>query len=46
MNAIRIAAAAVVAVLALTSCKKVLNKGGDDSFHTRISPPTFHPSES
>jgi hypothetical protein len=36
MNAIRIAAAAVVAVLALTSCKKVLNKGGDDSFHTRM----------
>jgi hypothetical protein len=36
MNAIRIAAAAVIAVLALTSCKKVLNKGGDDSFHTRM----------
>ena len=35
MNAIRIAAACAVAVLALTSCKKVLNKG-EDSFHTRM----------
>jgi hypothetical protein len=35
MNAIRIAAACVVAVLALTSCKKVLNKG-EESFHTRM----------
>src|SRR5262245_17688201 len=33
MNAIRIAAACAVAVLALTSCKKVLNKG-EESFHT------------
>jgi hypothetical protein len=36
MKAIRIVAAAFVALLALTSCKKVLNKGGDDSFHTRM----------
>ena len=36
MKAIRIVAAALVALLALTSCKKVLNKGGDDSFHTRM----------
>jgi hypothetical protein len=35
MNAIRIAAACVVAILALTSCKKVLNKG-EESFHTRM----------
>jgi len=35
MNAIRIAAACAVAVLALTSCKKVLNKG-EESFHTRM----------
>lgn len=35
MNAIRIAAACVVAVLALTSCKKVLNKD-DETFHTRM----------
>ena len=35
MNAIRIAAACIVAVLALTSCKKVLNKG-EESFHTRM----------
>lgn len=35
MNAIRIAAACAVAVLALTSCKKVLNKD-EDSFHSRM----------
>jgi len=35
MNAIRIAAACAVAVLALTSCKKVLNKD-EESFHTRM----------
>jgi hypothetical protein len=35
MNAIRIAAACAVAVLALTSCKKVLNKD-DETFHTRM----------
>jgi hypothetical protein len=35
MNAIRIAAACVVAVLALTACKKVLNKG-EESFHLRM----------
>lgn len=35
MNAIRIVAACAVAVLALTSCKKVLNKG-EESFHTRM----------
>lgn len=35
MNAIRIAAACAIAVLALTSCKKVLNKG-EESFHTRM----------
>jgi hypothetical protein len=35
MNAIRIAATCVVAVLALTSCKKVLNKD-EESFHTRM----------
>ena len=36
MNVIRIAAAALVALLALTSCKKILNSGGDDSFHIRL----------
>ena len=35
MNAIRIAAAALVAVLALTSCKKILNTS-EDTFHTRM----------
>jgi hypothetical protein len=35
MNAIRIAAACAVAVLALTSCKKVLNNN-EASFHTRM----------
>ncbi|MEJ0035643.1 MAG: DUF4397 domain-containing protein [Gammaproteobacteria bacterium] len=35
MNAIRIAAACVVGVLALTSCKKVLNND-EESFHTRM----------
>ena len=32
---LRIAAAALFAVLALTSCKKILNKG-EDTFHTRM----------
>jgi hypothetical protein len=35
MKAIRIAAVCAVAVLALTACKKVLNKD-EDSFHTRM----------
>jgi len=35
MNGMRIAVAFLVAVLALTSCKKVLNKG-EESFHTRM----------
>jgi len=35
MKTLRIAAAGIVAVLALTACKKILNSG-DDSFHTRL----------
>ncbi len=35
MNALRIVAAAAIAVLALTSCKKILNKG-EDTFHSRM----------
>src|SRR5262245_58901379 len=35
MNVIRIAAACVVGVLALTSCKKILNDD-EETFHTRM----------
>jgi hypothetical protein len=35
MKTLRVAAAGLVAVLALASCKKILNSG-EDSFHTRM----------